>query len=152
MEIAALPLDRPHKARELRCGNPHLTMKDNTPPGFPVLDTVRTTLNFFDGRQPENNYRWTGSNESERPMNFSPPDPHQVVVHDLQGLSTAQREEMGLTLEKAGFEIIQGWGPGGEDMEVAWEQRKWNDKSWIEGPYYEYVKRYGSAQSLRLLT
>jgi hypothetical protein len=127
-------------------------MTDTTPPGFPVLNTVTTTLNFFDGRQPESNYRWTGSNESERPMNFSPPDPHQVVVHDLQGLSTAQREEMGLTLEKAGFEVIQGWGPGGEGLEAAWEQRKWDDKSWVEGAYYAYVKRYGSDRSLHLLT
>jgi len=116
-------------------------MKDTTtPPGFPV--TVTTSLNFFDGRQPENNYRWTGSNESERPMNFTPPDRHDVVVHDLRGLSTAQREEMGITVEKAGFEVVQGWwGPGGEEMKAAWEQRKWDDESWIKGAYYDYVKR-----------
>jgi hypothetical protein len=127
-------------------------MKDTTPPGFPVVDTVTTTLNFFDGRQPESNYRWTGSNESERPINLSPPDPHEVVVHDLRGLSTAQREEMGLTLEKAGFEVIQGWGPGREDMEAAWEQGKWDDKNWIEGAYYPYVKKHGPDLYLRLLT
>ena len=118
-------------------------MKDTTPPKFPVVDTVTTTLHFFDGRQPESNYRWNGSNESERPINLSLPDPHEVVIHDLRGLSTAQQEEMGLTLEKAGFEVIQGWGPGGEDMEAAWEQGKWDDNSWIEGAYYTYVKRHG---------
>lgn len=116
-------------------------MKDTTPSGFPVLDTVTTTLNFFDGRQPESNFRWTGSNESERPMNYAPPDPHEVIVHDLRGLSTAQREEMGLTVEKAGFEYTEGWGPGGKEIEAAWEQGKWNDESWIQGTYYPYVKR-----------
>ena len=127
-------------------------MKGNTPPGFPVLDTVTTTLNFFDARQPESNFRWTGSNESERPMNYTPPDPHEVVIHDLRGLSPAQREEMGLTVEKAGFEYVQGWGSGGKEIEAAWEQGKWNDESWIQGAYYPYVKKYGSGRSLRLLT
>jgi hypothetical protein len=74
-----------------------------TSTAVPVLDTIATTLNFFDGRLPDTNYRWTGWNESERPMNLSPPDPHEVVVHDLRGLSTSEREEMGLTLDKAGF-------------------------------------------------
>ena len=60
-----------------------------TPPRFLVLDTVTSTLNYFDGRQPEYNYRWIlGSNESER-LNISPPDPHEVVVHDLGELSDA---------------------------------------------------------------
>ena len=122
-------------------------MKDTTPPGIPVT----SRLNFFDGRQPETNYRWTGSNESERPMNHTPPDPHDVIIHDLKGLSTAQREEMGITVEKAGFELVQGWGPGGEEMEAAWEQRKWDDESWIKGVYYNYVKRHGSDRSLHLL-
>jgi hypothetical protein len=117
-------------------------MKDITTPGN--LATVTATLNFFDGRQPESNFRWTGSNESERPMNLTPPDPHDVVIHDLRGLSTDQREEMGLTVDKAGFEVVQGWGPGGEEMEAAWEQRKWDDESWIKGPYYDYVKRHES--------
>ena len=76
-------------------------------------------------------------------MNMSPPDPHEVVVHDLGGLFTAQREKMGITLEKAGFELIKGWGPGGEDIEAGWKQRKWNDESWILGVYYPYVKKYG---------
>ncbi|KIM49726.1 hypothetical protein M413DRAFT_115299 [Hebeloma cylindrosporum] len=116
-------------------------MKDTTPPGFPVLDTVTTTLNFFDARQPESNFRWTGSNGSERPMNLTTPDPHQVVIHDMRALSAAQREEMGLTLEKAGFEVVEGWGSGGEALKADWEQGKWNDESWIEGTYYEYVKR-----------
>ena len=115
-------------------------MKDTT--GVP--DTVTTSLNFFDGRQPENNYRWTGSNESERPMNFTPPDKHDVVVQDLRGFATDQREAMGITVDKAGFEVVQGWwGPGGEEMKAAWEQRKWDDESWIKGPYYDYVKRHG---------
>ena len=124
-------------------------MKDTTPPGIPV--TVTASLNFFDGRQPETNYRWTGSNESERPMNHNPPDPHDVVVHDLRGLSTAQREELGITVDKAGFEVVQGWGPGGEEMEAAWEQRKWDDESWIKGAYYDYVKRHESDRSSHLL-
>jgi hypothetical protein len=90
---------------------------------------------------PETNYRWTGWNESERPMNLSPPDPHEVVVHDLRGLSTNQREEIGLTLENAGFEVVAGWGLDGENIEAAWAQGQWNDESWIEGEYYPYVKR-----------
>ena len=57
-------------------------------------------------------------------MNMSPPDPHEVVVHDLGGLFTAQREKMGITLEKAGFELIEGWGPDWEDIEAGWKQRK----------------------------
>lgn len=111
---------------------------------FPVLDTVTTTLNFFDGRVPENNYRWTGSNESERPMNLLPPDSHEVLVHDLRALSVTERVHMGLTLEKAGFEIVQGWGPFGEGMEAAWLQGKWNDDSWITDEYYSCVKRNGA--------
>ena len=111
----------------------------------PVLDTITTTLNFFDKRSPEtNNYRWTGSNESERPTNYSPPDPHDVVIHDLRRLSSAQREEMGLTLEKAGFEVVQGWGPGGGGISVEWEEGKWNDENWIKDEYYSYVKREGT--------
>jgi len=39
-----------------------------------------------------------------------------------------QQEEMGLTLEKAGFEVMQGLGPGGEDMDATWKQGKWDDK------------------------
>jgi hypothetical protein len=74
-------------------------------------------------------------------MNYTPPDPHDVVVHDLRGLSTDQRDEMGITVDKAGLEVVQGWGPGGEEMKAAWEQRKWDDESWIKGPYYDYVKR-----------
>ncbi|KIM49718.1 hypothetical protein M413DRAFT_438868 [Hebeloma cylindrosporum] len=116
-------------------------MKDTTSPGLPVLDTVTATLSFFDGRQPESNFRWTGSNGSERPMNLAPPDLHDVVIHDMRALSAAQREEMGLTLEKAGFEVAEGWGPGGDDLKADWEQGKWKDESWITGKYYEIVKR-----------
>ena len=125
-------------------------MKDTTSPGYPA--TVTTTLSFYDGRQSENNYRWTGSNESERPMNFAPPDRHDVVVQDLRGLSTAQREEKGITVDKAGFEIVQGWwgGPEGEKIKADWEQKKWDDESWIKGTYYDYVKRHGSERFLRL--
>ena len=73
-------------------------------------------------------------------MNLSPPDPHKVVIHDIGGLSTAQQEKMGITLDKAGFELIKGWGLGREDIEAGWKQWKWNDESWILGPYYAYVK------------
>jgi len=74
-------------------------------------------------------------------MNLLPPDPHEVVVHDLRGSSAAEREDWGLTLEKAGFEVVQGWGSDEEAINSGWAQGKWNDKDWIEGEYYSYVKR-----------
>jgi hypothetical protein len=73
-------------------------------------------------------------------MNLLPPDPHEVVIHDLRGLSA---EDWGLTLEKAGFEVVQGWGSDEEAIKAAWAQEKWKDKDWIEGEYYSYVKRNG---------
>ena len=75
-------------------------------------------------------------------MNLSPPDPHEVVVHDLGGLSTAQREKMGITLDKAGFELIKGWGPGGEDIEAGWKQRKLDP-----GSLLCICEKYGSDRS-----
>jgi hypothetical protein len=77
-------------------------------------------------------------------MNLSPPDSHEVLIHDLRKLSATEREDMGLTLEKAGFEVVQGWGPDGESIQKAWGKGKWNDKSWIESEYYSYVKRNGA--------
>jgi len=112
-------------------------------PMLSTLDTITTTLNFFDGRSPESGYRWTGSNESERPLNLSPPDSHEVLIHDLRKLSATERENMGLTLEEAGFEVVRGWGPNGESIQKAWGERKWNDQSWIESEYYSYVKKCG---------
>ena len=111
------------------------------PPVFTLLGTTTATLNFFDGRSAETNYHWTGTNESERPMNFTPPDPHECQIQDLRELSATVRDELGFTLEKAGFEVVHGWGPHGEEIGAAWGEGKWKDKSWIEGNYYAYVKR-----------
>jgi len=111
-------------------------------PMFPTLDTISATLNFFDGRSPETGYRWVGSNESERPLDLSPSDSHEVLIHDLRKLSATERGNMGLTLEEAGFEAVQGWGLNGAGIQKAWGEGKWNDQSWIETEYYSYVKKY----------
>jgi len=109
---------------------------------IPLLDTIQASLNFFDAHTPERSYRWTGTNESERPINLEKPDPHQVQIHDLRGSSEEERSHWGLTLDQAGFEILQGWtGEDGDKMEKAWEVRRWEDEGWILGEYYEYVER-----------
>jgi hypothetical protein len=61
----------------------------------PVLDTIATTLNFFDERMPETDYRWTGRNESERPMNLSPQIPTKMLFMTLGGFLPVNERRWG---------------------------------------------------------
>src|SRR6202008_2423839 len=76
---------------------------------------------------------------------------------DLRSLSVEERVEQGLTLEKAGFETLQGWGADGEKVSKEWAEQKWKDQAWIETEYYSYLKRrvsrvYDPFQTLNLTT
>lgn len=107
-----------------------------------ALPRVLTTLNFFDTRlEKPTAFRWTAATESERPINLLTPDAHEVQIHDMRGLSILDRHVRGLTLEKAGFEMLEGWGSEGESIANAWIQHKWDDVKWIETEYYSFVER-----------
>jgi hypothetical protein len=114
---------------------------DDTPNALSSLRTVSAALNFFDPHIKPSGFRWNMSNDHERPANTLVPDPHTVEIRDLRALSVAQRVEEGLTLEKAGFEILKGWGNNDKEIEKAWKARKWDDNEWIESDYYAYVKQ-----------
>lgn len=108
----------------------------------PILPSVVANLNFFDSRISEPyTFRWTPSRESERPDNFLPPDTHQVRIYDLRSLSVKEREDMGLTLERAGFETLEGWIANGEEIGKGWAEKKWEDVDFIENVYKPYVQR-----------
>lgn len=108
----------------------------------PALPFVYANLNFFNSRITEpNDFRWTPTRENERPSNLSPPDTHLVKIYDLRSLSVDERTAAGLTLEEAGFETIEGWIGGGEEIGKGWVEKKWEDLEWIEGVYKPYVKR-----------
>jgi hypothetical protein len=49
---------------------------------------------------------------------------------------------MGFTLDKSGFESMQGWGRDVDNIEKAWKERKWEVREWIETEYYSYIERY----------
>jgi hypothetical protein len=107
-----------------------------------TLDTLTATLNFFDTPSSAAiDYRWSSSNESERPSNLLPPDSHDVQIHDLRSATPDQVAQLGLTLENAGFEVLQGWGGEGETVAKAWKEGKWEDKRWVEGEYYDFIRR-----------
>src|SRR5262245_26938650 len=101
---------------------------------IPAPETLTATLNFFDSpSSASTDYRWSSSNETQRPSNLLPPDSHDVQICDLRSLSPGHIAQLGLTLEKAGFEVLKGWGCQGEAIAKAWKQRMWEDKSWVEG-------------------
>jgi hypothetical protein len=49
---------------------------------------------------------------------------------------------MGFTLDKSGFESIQGWGKDIDTIGKAWEEGKWEVCEWIETEYYSYIERH----------
>ena len=102
------------------------------------MQSVLANLNFFDACV-ENNFRWTAV--GDRPANNLCPNTHEVQITDLRSLSAEQRAEMGLTLEKAGFEVLQGWGEDGENAAKAWAEREWDNEEWIKREYYSFVTR-----------
>jgi hypothetical protein len=48
---------------------------------------------------------------------------------------------MGLTLEKAGFETLEGWIADGEEVGKGWAEKKWEDIDFVENVYKPYVQR-----------
>jgi hypothetical protein len=114
------------------------------------MRTVSANLNFFDCHVEASKYHWTPGNEHRRPINDRTPDTHEVRIFDMRSLTVEQRTEMGLTLEKAGFETLQGWGDGGEYVAKAWAEKQWKDERWIETEYYEFVKKSLSSAFLSL--
>jgi len=108
----------------------------------PPLRSVVANLNFYDSHISEpNTFRWTPSRESERPNNFLPPDTHEVRIHDLRSITVEDRAKMGLTVEKAGFETLQGWIADGEEIGKAWAEKKWENIDFIENVYKPYIQR-----------
>lgn len=105
------------------------------------MHSVLGNLNFFDTPVEPNDFRWSTATECDRPRNDLSPNTHEVQIYDMRSLSVEQRAEMGLTLEKAGFETLQGWGEDGESLAKGWAERKWEDEKWIETVYYPYVTR-----------
>ena len=105
------------------------------------MRSVSAHLNFFDPRIEPSQFRWLPEREHLRPTNDLSPDTHQVEIQDLRSLSVEERAEQGLTVEKAGFETLQGWGEDGESVGKAWAEQQWKDQTWIETEYYSYVKR-----------
>ena len=112
----------------------------------PDLQFVTANLNFFDARlKSPSDFRWTAEvTPSERPSNTNKPDTHQVRIYDLRRLSSSERNDLGFTLGRCGFEIMQGWDANGDDGNVAkaWGERKWEIQDWIETEYYSYVERH----------
>lgn len=108
-----------------------------------VLRSVVAKLNFFDATMSKpNDFRWTASKMHERPQNNLCPDTHEVKIRDLRSVSANDRAKLGLTLDKAGFEILQGWGAGhGSDIGRELDAGKWKDADWIEKTYKPYVRR-----------
>jgi len=108
------------------------------------LPSITANLNFFDTRLSSslNEFRWKANTPpSERPSNTTKPDTHPVRIYDLRRLNESEQVERGFRLGKCGFEIIQGWGGGGEGVAKAWDERKWEDQEWIENEYYSYIER-----------
>lgn len=111
------------------------------------LPYITANLNFFDTRLSSslNEFRWKADTPpSERPSNTTKPDTHPVRIYDLRRLNESEQGERGFRLGKCGFEIMQGWGGGGEGVAKAWDERKWEDQQWIENEYYSYIERYDS--------
>ena len=105
------------------------------------MRSVSSKLNFFDAHIVPSDFRWAPDREHLRPINDLRPDPHEVKIFDMRSLSVEERADKGLTLEKAGFETLQGWGEDAESVSKGWAGKKWNDQAWVETEYYSYVQR-----------
>ncbi|SPC64781.1 related to 7alpha-cephem-methoxylase P8 chain [Ustilago sp. UG-2017b] len=66
-------------------------------------------------------------------------DSPTVEITDLRGTSRAQREQAGLNVREAGFEVISGFGS--PETEKAWAEHKWEDAKWIESTYYADIDK-----------
>ena len=110
----------------------------------PRLQFTTANLNYFDTHvKRPNDFRWTAkATQLERPSNTTTPDTHQVRIYDLRSISSLERNEMGFTLDKGGFESMQGWGDDNDNVGKAWKERKWEAQEWIETEYYSYVERH----------
>jgi hypothetical protein len=49
---------------------------------------------------------------------------------------------MGFTLDRCGFEIMQGWSDDGDNVAKAWGERKWEVQDWIATEYCSYVEKH----------
>ncbi|KIM78062.1 hypothetical protein PILCRDRAFT_36252, partial [Piloderma croceum F 1598] len=106
----------------------------------PGLRFVTANLNFFDTRlKKPNDFRWTAkAMQLERPSNTTTPDAHRVRIYDLRSLSSSQWSDAGFTLDRCGFEIMQGWSDEGDNVAKAWGERKWEVRDWIATEYCSY--------------
>ncbi|KII88550.1 hypothetical protein PLICRDRAFT_41723 [Plicaturopsis crispa FD-325 SS-3] len=106
------------------------------------LSFVTADLNFYDDRTVNpTEYRWTPDNQAARPPNTHAPDTHKVQIYDMRSLRVDERQELGLTVMKAGFEALQGWGEEGDAVAKDWNERKWEDEAWVTSTYYPYVEK-----------
>ncbi|KAF8600106.1 hypothetical protein BDV93DRAFT_589925 [Ceratobasidium sp. AG-I] len=77
-----------------------------------------------------------------RPPNLNKPDTRDVAIRDLRGHSKEELDKLGLNFDNAGFQLVQGWGPGGEKTAAQWADQAWDDEKWIIDNYYPYIESF----------
>jgi hypothetical protein len=84
----------------------------------PGLHFVTANLKFLNSHlKKPNDFHWTAkATQLERPSNTMTPDTHQVQIYDFHSLSSSEQNDMGFTLDRCRFEIMQGWSDDGDNV------------------------------------
>ncbi|PWN49676.1 hypothetical protein IE53DRAFT_369565 [Violaceomyces palustris] len=98
--------------------------------------TVKAKINYLD-RSVEKPFLYLYPDRPEgEPENNFVYSSQEVQITDLRRTTPEERERSGFNTRQAGFQIVDGWGDQGGKTAKAWEERRWDEKGWIESEYY----------------